>query len=151
MGREIERKFLVGDECWRERAVSRHRLIDFIAPFGNGKVRLRLTEEKAWITVKGPRNGASRAEFEYEIPYDDAQAMLEALTSSPTVVKERYCVPEHGLTWSVDVHEEPNAGLVTAEVELESEDQPVTLPCWVGREITGLPIVIERPLFFVPG
>lgn len=151
MGREIERKFLVTDECWREQAVSRERLIDVIAPFADGKVRVRMADDRAWIAVKGPRSGASRAEFEYEIPHEDARAMIAALSSSPTVIKERFCVPDGDLLWSVDVHEAPNAGLVTAEVELEAEDQVLALPCWVGREITGLQVALERPLFFVPG
>jgi adenylate cyclase len=99
-------------------------------------VRVRLLGERAFLTVKGPTAGASRAEFEYAIPPDDARAMLD-LCEKPLIEKTRYVVPHGGLVWEIDEFHGANAGLVVAECELASEDQPLDKPDWVGEEVTG--------------
>jgi adenylate cyclase len=138
MGTEIERKFLVRDDRWRDAA-------DEGTPFRQGylvaqrerTVRVRLEGAKGVLTIKGPGLGAARAEFEYAIPREDASEMLETLCLRPLIEKTRYRVEHEGLLWEVDVFAGANEGLVLAEVELEREDQQVVLPAWVDREVTG--------------
>ncbi len=141
MAAEIERKFLVLGDGWREGVVRTEHLRDgLIARFGDGKVRVRLGEGRAWVAVKGPRHGFSRAEFEYQIPLADAEEMLATLCEGPILDKLRHCIPYAGRTWSVDVHHGRLEGLVLAEVELPSVDAHVVLPDWIGREVTGDPL-----------
>lgn len=137
---EIERKFLVTGTGWREGATSRRALRDGLVSQGaNGKVRVRLDGERAWLTVKGARSGISRTEFEYEIPVADAEHMFANVCSGSMIEKTRFLVPHAGHEWEVDVFQGPLSGLVWAEVELESETQAITLPPWAGREVTGDP------------
>jgi adenylate cyclase len=139
MGVEIERKFLVATDGWRDSVISTHDFIDgLLARVDGGKIRVRLGNDRAWIAIKGERNGLSRAEFEYEIPLPDAEQML-ALCIEPLIKKTRHCVACGGQVWSVDVHDDLLGGLVLAEIELEHEAQPVALPDWLGREVTGDP------------
>ena len=137
MAIEIERKFLVICDAWKENVIARHRLMDGIAPFGNGKVRIRVDEERAWVTFKGPRKGITRAEFEYPVPHHEAEQMLYTLCPSKLVLKVRHLVSVGGIMWAVDVHERPFSALTTAEIELHSADQLIELPSWVGEEVTG--------------
>ncbi|GJD60496.1 Inorganic triphosphatase [Methylobacterium frigidaeris] len=135
---EVERKFLVAHAGWREQAVSRHRLTDgLVGEFAGGKVRVRLDEERAWLTVKGRREGLSRPEFEYEIPRDEAEDMLRLVCETCLIEKTRHCVPHDGLVWTVDEYGGSLAGMVLAEIELEHEAQVVALPDWLGREVTA--------------
>jgi CYTH domain-containing protein len=139
MGTEIERKFLVVGDEWRgDRQGTRYRQgYLLIAP--ERTVRVRLGGGQGYLTVKGPRRGISRAEFEYEIPVADAEEMLDALCVKPPIEKTRYRIAQGDLTWEVDEFAGANAGLVLAEVELEREDQPVHLPNWVGQEVSRDP------------
>ncbi|MBE7157887.1 MAG: CYTH domain-containing protein [Rhodospirillales bacterium] len=133
---EIERKFLLASDAWQTRVAGTRLLRDgLLARFGNGKVRVRHAGDRAWITVKGPRSGISRAEFEYEVPLGEAEEML-ALCDGPVIEKLRHTVPYAGLDWTVDVHLGPLAGITLAEVELTFPEQPITLPDWIGREVT---------------
>jgi CYTH domain-containing protein len=135
---EIERKFLVRGDAWRSAATGSQKLRDgLLARFGDGKVRVRIADDGAWLTVKGPRIGLRRSEFEYEIAYPEAEQMLHTLCDGPIIEKTRYLVPHDGLIWEVDVHEGALDGLVLAEIELEHEDQTFTVPEWVEREVTG--------------
>jgi CYTH domain-containing protein len=137
---EIERKFLVINDGWRGAGIDSQRIRDgILARFGEGKVRVRITDDRAWFTVKGPRMGLSRAEFEYEIPCSEAEDILNGLCAGPLIEKTRHFVPHDGLTWEVDVYEGALVGLVLAEIELEREDQAFTMPDWVGSEVTGNP------------
>ncbi len=138
MGLEIERKFLVG--------------VDFRPPESAGTVyrqgylpgdrlittRVRIAGERGLITIKGPSQGATRAEFEYDIPLRDAEQMLAQLCERPLVEKVRYELTHAGKGWSVDIFSGENQGLRVAEIELESEDEVFECPPWVGREVTGL-------------
>jgi adenylate cyclase len=135
---EIERKFLVRDTDilqGREGEALRqgYLVIDVMLT-----VRVRIGDEQAWLTIKGPTAGRSRLEFEYPIPVADAEALLN-LAPHPAIEKTRFRIPHEECIWEVDVFEGANAGLVTAEVELEREDQPVHVPQWVGTEVTGDP------------
>lgn len=135
MAIEIERKFLVVGEQWRT-AKSRLYCQGYLNRDSKRTVRVRIAGDRAFLTIKGPTVGASRSEFEYEIPVDDAVQMLP-LCEQPLIEKNRYIVEHAGLTWEVDEFLGSNAGLVVAEVELESESQPVELPDWIGQEVTG--------------
>jgi CYTH domain-containing protein len=121
MAVEIERKYLVVSDDWKADVISRHRLLDGIAPFGNGKVRIRIDEFRAWVTFKGPRTGVTRLEFEYAIPHHEAEEMLNVLCPSTMILKVRHFVGGSGMIWAVDVHERPFSGVTTAEIELQAE------------------------------
>jgi adenylate cyclase len=141
MALEIERKFLLASDTWKREVIkSEHMQDGLIARFGEGKVRVRLTESSAWLTIKGAREGISRQEFEYEIPRADAEHMLRTLClAAPALEKVRHTVPFGGLDWTVDVYMGPLAGAAFAEVELEHPDQHLQLPPWVGEEVTNNP------------
>jgi adenylate cyclase len=151
---EIERKFLVATHTWKRDILKSEHLRDgLIARFGEGKVRVRLTDSGAWLTIKGPRRGISRLEFEYEIPRSHAEQMLQTLCQGdPILEKVRHTVPYGGLDWKIDVYTGPLSGVVFAEVELEHPDQQLQLPPWVGEEVTNNPRFRKRALLpVVPG
>lgn len=137
MPKEIERKFLVTGDTFKSLAKGEYIRQGFLSTEIARVVRVRIKGEKAWITVKGLSVGATRAEFEYEIPPVDAKYMLENLCEKPTIEKYRYVIDYEGFTWEVDEFLGDNAGLLVAEIELESEYQAFPLPAWVGEEVTG--------------
>jgi CYTH domain-containing protein len=100
---------------------------------------VRTAGDKGYITVKGISTGASRSEYEYEIPTADANEMLDKLCERPLIEKTRYRIPQDGLTWEIDEFEGVNRGLITAEVELKDEKQSVKLPDWIDKEVTDDP------------
>ena len=139
MAQEIERKFLVHDNV-------RPLLLDgvefsqgYLADNGKLSVRVRLAGDQAWLTAKGRGSGFTRPEFEYEIPSADARYMLEHLVSGSLISKTRYRLDHAGLVWEVDVFAADNAGLIIAEVELDSEDQAIEFPDWLAEEVTSDP------------
>jgi CYTH domain-containing protein len=137
MATEIERKYLVVGEGWRDAALGPGVVLrqGYLAAGPGPVVRVRLAGTAAFLTVKGP-GLLSRAEFEYPIPPADAVAMLETLCPPPVIEKTRTRVLHAGMVWEVDVFAGHLAGLVLAEVELASAGQAVALPGWVGREVT---------------
>jgi adenylate cyclase len=140
MGREIERKFLVRDPSWREQVRPGSRLRQgYLCGDRKRSVRIRTDGEKATLTIKGETHGASREEFEYRIPPEDARLMLERLCQGALIEKTRYRVPQGELEWEIDVFEGENDGLVVAEIELQSEDQSFDKPAWLGSEVTSDP------------
>jgi adenylate cyclase len=139
MSTEIERKFLLRDDRWRG-GTGRLMRQGYLSAGDGVTVRVRVAgPDAAWLTVKGPSRGAGRAEYEYAIPRDDAEEILEHLCVRPLIEKRRYEVEYQGLTWEVDEFLGDNAGLLVAEVELDSAGQAVPLPPWVGEEVTGDP------------
>ena len=137
MGIEIERKFLVTGDAWRVQAAGQTRFSQgYLCRDPARTVRVRIAGEQAFLTIKGATHGATRAEFEYALPLADAQALL-ALCDGPVVEKIRHLCPHEGMTWEVDEFLGANAGLVVAEIELESEGQPFAHPAWLGDEVTG--------------
>jgi CYTH domain-containing protein len=138
MGTEIERKFLVRGTAWKTVPGTRYRQ-GYLSTVKERVVRVRTIDGKGFLTVKGITRGATRLEFEYQIPAADATEMLDALCERPLIEKTRYRVPYGGLIWEVDEFFGENAGLVVAEVELASEDQAFERPDWVGEEVTGDP------------
>lgn len=135
---EIERKFLVIGEAWRA-GVRRRELYrqGYVAGSELCSVRVRAGGDLAWIGLKGRVRGASRPEYEYEIPLHEANEILDELCSGGHVEKWRHWVPHAGHEWEVDEFVGANAGLVVAELELEREDEPYARPSWLGREVTS--------------
>ena len=138
MAQEIERKFLVVSDRWRAAARGQPYCQGYITTARpDQSVRIRIVGDQGYLTVKGPVRGLSRAEFEYEIPVEDAREMLASLCAHPLIEKTRYRLPVDDVVWEIDDFSGENAGLIVAEVELSSEDQQVVLPAWVGQEVTG--------------
>ena len=136
MNIEIERKFLVKDESFKSMATESHRLTQgYICKESGRTVRVRLW---GYLTIKGAgsASGMSRYEWEKEISAEDARDLF-MLCQSGIIDKTRYIVPVDGKTFEVDEFYGENAGLVMAEIELESEDAAFTRPSWLGKEVTG--------------
>lgn len=136
MSVEIERKFLVRDQRWKSLAQGTLLRQGYLSSSRERIVRVRIEGGGAMLTIKGPTVGASRAEWEYPIPLEDAQEFLANLCERPLIEKYRYRIPFGGLVWEVDEFLGDNAGLVVAEVELENENQAFAKPEWVGEEVT---------------
>lgn len=142
MAIEIERKFLLTNDDWREGAIGQHYMQGYINNEPGRTVRVRITEQAAFLTIKGKapssdgKIGLGRLEFEYQIPKDDALEMLEKLCRKPIISKKRYRVIYHGFVWEIDEFAGENQGLLFAEIELEYEDQKFDLPPWIGKEVT---------------
>jgi adenylate cyclase len=137
MATEIERKYLLRSDAWRHNVRGQVRYQQgYLANTEHCSVRVRVGGDAAHVNVKGATRGASRLEFEYAVPMEDAQVMLSELCTGPIIEKTRYLVRHLDQDWEVDVFEGDNAGLVVAEIELEDEAQAVTLPDWVGEEVT---------------
>lgn len=137
MGLEIERKFLVKSDEWK--SLGKRTLFQqgYLLVNKTRTIRIRTVEEKGFITIKGSVSGISRSEFEYEIPVEEAIMILETLCEKPFIKKYRTKIKLNNLLWEVDEFIDENAGLVIAEVELESENQKINFPDWIGKEVTG--------------
>ena len=138
MGMEIERKFLVRDDSWRPGAVG-EEFCQGYCPNERSTIRVRRAGNRGYLTIKGKTVGCSRHEYEYAIPPEDAEELLELICSRPYIRKTRYKVEYHGKRWEIDVFAGDNAGLIMAEIELTGEDEPFDLPSWAGEEVTGDP------------
>ncbi|HIK35878.1 MULTISPECIES: CYTH domain-containing protein [unclassified Thermosynechococcus] len=140
MGIEIERKFLVRGEEWRSLATSVSQFAQgYLSTVPERTVRVRLAGDKAWITIKGKASGGQRREYEYTIPVADARELLAELCLQPIIKKNRYRIPAGDLCWEVDEFTGACAGLILAEIELPRADYPLTLPPWIGLEVTDDP------------
>ena len=136
---ETERKFLVNDSSFKESATESHRLTQgYICRESGRTVRVRLWDDKAYLTIKGPgsSSGMSRYEWEKEIPAEDARDLL-LLCRNGLIDKTRYIVPFGGKVFEVDEFHGENTGLTLAEIELRSEDETFGKPDWLGKEVTG--------------
>ena len=137
MAKEIERKFLVAHQAWRESVNTIHVYRQGYLSYDSERTaRVRATEVTGYLTIKGITEGLTRDEFEYEIPLADALALLQ-LCERPAIEKKRYIVPNGAHVWEVDVFEGVNEGLVVAEIELGSEDEAFDKPNWLGNEVSG--------------
>ena len=139
MGKEIERKFLVNDDTFKTLANGTRYRQGYLNSAKERVVRVRTIDGKGFLTIKGITTGATRVEYEYEIPVDEAEAMLDALCEKPLIEKNRYKIQSGDLTWEIDEFFGDNQGLILAEVELASEDQRYEKPDWIGEEVTGDP------------
>lgn len=139
MGQEIERKFLINNSDWQGQVEGQLYRQGYIPTIDNRTVRVRIVANTGYLTLKGPALNLVRSEFEYEIPLADAQTMLDTLCEPPLIEKYRYRLPVDDVVWEIDEFVGANEGLLIAEVELTSPDQVVSLPSWIGDEVTGDP------------
>jgi len=137
MAKEIERKFLLSSDAWRNEVDRSERMVQgYLNDEGPVSVRARIVGPRAWLNLKSRTLGISRDEFEYEIPLADAERMLDHLTTGPVIDKTRHFVRHGGLLWEIDEFHGENDGLLVAEVELEHVDQPFDRPDWAGEEVS---------------
>lgn len=139
MGKEIERKYLVKSQDWKNLAEGVYYKQGYLSTVKERTVRVRTIGEKGYLTIKGVTVGVTRSEFEYQIPAEEANQMLDNLCEKPIIDKYRAKVEYKGLTWEIDEFHGENEGLVVAEVELITEDQVIELPEWIGEEVSGDP------------
>ena len=145
MGIEIERKFLVTGDAWRDAVASSRRMVQgyligasLVAAGGSkSSVRVRIAGETAWLNIKSAVLGVERQEFEYEIPRQDAEHMIETLCDG-VVEKNRFYVMHDGREFEIDEFLGANAGLTVAELELDRVDATYSRPDWLGAEVTHL-------------
>jgi adenylate cyclase len=152
MALEIERKFRVSNDGWRERAASgiRHRQ-GYFPLEKHFALRIRVAGDQGFLTIKGPAEGRfTWKEFHSEIPKEDAEEILSNLCDRPPVEKTRYRVNEDGMIWEVDVFAGANEGLVVAEIEIEKESQSFPQPPWLGNEVTQDQRYLNINLYYHP-
>lgn len=138
MAKEIERKFLVMNNDYKKDVDGMLYKQGYLSTNPQRTVRVRIVGNQGYLTIKGLSKGATRAEYEYIIPYKDAEELF-LLCETPLIEKYRYLVPYKGNTWEVDEFYGENKGLVIAEIELKSENESIELPPWVGTEVTSDP------------
>lgn len=140
MPHEIERKFLLLNDAWRSSVASSTRIRQgFLPSTGTVFVRIRTSGDQATLTIKAPKRGLTRLEYEYPIPLADAQELLHTLCDRPLIDKTRHLVPHAGHTWEIDEFHAENAGLIIAELELNSEDETFAAPPWLGEDVSHDP------------
>ncbi|EAZ91299.1 CYTH domain-containing protein [Crocosphaera chwakensis] len=138
MAIEIERKFLVINDDWRSLGIGKVYKQGYISTADKmTTIRVRIIGDDAYLTIKSKTEGISRHEFEYSIPLEDAEIMLKTLCDRPLIEKVRYTVNLKNLIWEIDEFKGENEGLIIAEVELESENQVIDIPHWVGEEVSN--------------
>lgn len=140
MGTEIERKFLLADDSWKAAVIrSEHFQQGYLPGLETASVRVRRAGDQAWLNIKSKTLDISRLEFEYPIPVQDAEVLLEQLCDRPFIDKVRHIVEVGRHTWEIDVFAGENAGLVVAEVELGGVDDDFERPAWLGDEVSDDP------------
>lgn len=136
MGKEIEHKFLVKDDSFKKLSKGILYKQAYLSSKTGCTVRVRLVEDQGYITIKGKAVGITRPEYEYEIPFLDADEMIRNLCEKPFIEKYRYKFQYKGFTWEVDEFQRENKGLIVAEIELKFEDEVFSKPEWIGDEVT---------------
>jgi adenylate cyclase len=137
MGVEIERKFLLSSDAWRDEVVAQADMIQgYLALTNRCSVRVRISGEEATLNFKGLTIGIRRSEFEYSIPVADARAMIDEYCGEHLIDKRRHLVDHAGSRWEIDEFRGANAGLVVAELELDDPEERFARPSWLGREVT---------------
>ena len=137
MATEIEHKFLLANNDWRS-AVS-HSVYyrqGYLSSQPTSSIRVRISDNQAWLNIKSATIGTHRQEYEYEIPKTDADEILNHLCKKPLIEKTRYFVEHQGHTWEIDVFEGDNQGLIVAEIELSDIGEDFAKPAWLGEEVT---------------
>ena len=150
MAQEIERKFLIQDTSIVDSLAGERLTQGYLSHDKNATVRVRIAGTTGWLTIKGKTVGATRSEFEYPVPEEDARQMLDELCNAGVIDKTRYRLPQGTLCWEIDVFHGENDGLIVAEIELPSEDTPFDRPAWLGEEVTGDPRYYNSALSSTP-
>ncbi|HKY85856.1 MAG TPA: CYTH domain-containing protein [Pseudorhodoplanes sp.] len=138
MATEVERKFLVTGDDWRDQVAHsvaiRQAYLSFTAAMA---IRIRIVDDAmAFLTIKSAEPGIARSEFEYPVPLEDARGLIE-LRTGQVIEKRRHLVRFRGAQWEIDVFEGAHTGLVIAEIELADENTAFEHPPWLGKEVTG--------------
>lgn len=136
MGKEIERKFLVKNETYKKLCSGKLYKQGYLNSNPDRTVRIRIVDNKGFITIKDKGSNLSRSEFEYEIPYMEAEEILDNICEKPIIEKTRYFYNYMGHLWEIDEFHGENEGLVIAEIELSNEGESFTFPDWIGEEVT---------------
>lgn len=137
MAIEIERKFLLLNSDWRKAVYDQKKIFQgYLSSNPERTVRVRVSDQKGIITIKGKSQGNSRAEYEYNIPLTDADELIK-LCENPIISKTRYLVKIEEKVWEIDEFSGENQGLIVAEVELQSETERITFPSWIGKEVSS--------------
>ncbi len=140
MAKEIEKKFLVRSRSYRDVASGRHSIVQgYLSRDKDATVRIRILDDRAYITIKGRNQGIVRDEWEYSIPVGDAHDMLSRCAKGTVIEKTRYIVPCGKLYWEIDEFHGSHSGLTVAEIELPDEATPFELPDFIGEEVSGDP------------
>lgn len=150
MSMEIERKFLVRGIAWKTGIAGTRIRQGYLSLARERTVRIRATEDEAWLTIKGLTRGISRVEYEYAIPPADARHLLDELCLQPLIDKTRYAVRHGGHLWEIDEFHGANQGLIVAEIELGSEAEFFERPPWLGDEVSGDPRYFNSSLVTKP-
>lgn len=139
MAKEIERTFLVKNDSFRGMEIKKIRIQQgYLNRDPERTVRVRITDDSAFLTVKGKTRGFTREEFEYPVPVKDGEGMLK-LCQGRVLDKTRYIIPYEGFTWEVDEYHRDLEGLIVTEIELDHPDDDFQLPPFAGEEVTGDP------------
>ncbi|MGL4722277.1 MAG: CYTH domain-containing protein [Desulfovibrionaceae bacterium] len=143
MALEIERRFLIKEnynmDLVLENAKVHHIIQGYLLNTEEKVVRIRIKDDNAFLCCKKSISATKRIEFEYPIPHSDALFILETMCDGFSIEKKRYYIYHHSLLWEIDYFLQDNSGLILAEVELDSPSQHISLPVWIGKEITENP------------
>lgn len=151
MALEIELKFLVTNNTWKKQVEGIHYRQGYLSTDKHRTVRVRTINDKAFLTIKGIPIGVTRKEFEYEIPFNEGEVMLNELCKQPIIEKNRYKIrAENDLVWEIDEFLGENKGLIVAEIELEYESQSFIKPDWLGKEVSTDPKFYNSSLVKFP-
>jgi adenylate cyclase len=137
MAIEVEHKFLLANDDWRkhiQRSVKYRQ--GYLSSMPTSSIRIRVSDDHAWLNIKSATIGAQRHEFEYEIPLSDANEILNSLCKKPLIEKTRHFVVNNGNLWEIDEFKGENDGLIVAEIELAEAGQDFVKPSWIGDEVT---------------
>ncbi|MFT4015462.1 MAG: CYTH domain-containing protein [Agriterribacter sp.] len=148
---EIERKFLINHNKWNTLPKPQGKLYrqGYLLNDIHKTIRVRLSNENGFITIKGKTTGATRSEFEYNIPLTDAKQLLDNFSNNE-ISKTRYNISYRSKLWEIDVFHGENEGLIVAEIELQSEGEPFDIPDWVTEEVTHDPRYYNANLAVLP-
>lgn len=138
MGVEIERKYLVNHQKWLQidKPAGQHYRQGYLSADPKVTIRVRLTPDSGFLTIKGLSVGIVRPEYEYLIPGKDAKELLDNF-SVAELAKIRYKIVFENKTWEVDEFLGDNSGLIVAEIELTSKEEQFAIPAWIDKEVTG--------------
>ncbi|MGB1039676.1 MAG: CYTH domain-containing protein [Flavobacteriales bacterium] len=137
MATEIERKYLLKNDSWKQEVSSKNKIIQgYLSSKPERTVRIRITNNRGFVTIKSKNIGSLRKEFEYEIPIEDAEELI-LLCEKPIIQKTRYIVEHSSYSWEIDIFEGENQGLEVAEIELSQENEEFSIPNWIGQEVTN--------------
>ena len=151
MGREIERKFLLRSDAWRDEVRdSVHLIQGYLMRNEHSAIRVRIKGTRAELNIKQTLDGIDRLEYEYEIPLVDAREILEHVALRPLIEKTRHHVVRGGHLWEVDEFDGDNRGLIMAEIELADADEAFDKPPWIGEEVSLDPRYYNSNLIVSP-